>query len=110
MRPRSATEIADRLRTADPDTTDAVHHRDGVLEVLKDLEADGLVVNLGTFDDPDAALAAQDKHKDAIDFEGDRAVFANMARGPLGYPFLDREDHWAFTKACHARLIGEVPA
>jgi hypothetical protein len=119
MRPRAATEIAYALRKNDPwvihgeDADKAnqpdAHHYKGVQKYLDDLEAEGLVVNLGPFDDPKKALAAQDKHSEAINFEGDRQVFASSANGELGFPFLDRADHYVFTKACHARLTGATP-
>jgi hypothetical protein len=109
MRPRSASEIAYALKTLDPHVDEDAYHRDGVNEYLADLEADGLVVNLGSFDDAKAALKAQDAHKDAIDFQGDRDAFSARAAHPTRFPFLEQgEDHWVFTKLCHAKLTGEV--
>lgn len=107
MRPRSATEIADALRQLDPHVDPACHHRDGVAAVLEDLEGEGLVKNLGSFDDAGEALAAQDRDKDVIDFQGSRESFENRAAHPLRFPFLERgEDHFVFTKECHDRLTG----
>jgi hypothetical protein len=109
MRPRSATEIADALKQLDPHVDPDAHHADGVNEYLKDLEADGLVKNLGTFDTAEAALDAQNKDKDVIDFYGDPEAFVSRAAHPLRFPFLDRENHFVFTKTCHAKLTGEAP-
>lgn len=105
---RSASQIADVLRKVDPNVDEAAYERHGVEEYLADLEADGLVKNLGTFDDPESALKAQDKDKDVRDFQGSPEVFANSANSQLGYPFLDREAHWVMTNKGHAKLIGEA--
>lgn len=116
MRPRSALEVAYALRKHDPqvvhgrEAADAglpdAHHWRGAEHYLADLEGEGLVVNLGTFDGPAEALKAQDGHPDAINFEGDREVFANAAHKELGFPFLDQGDHYVLTQACWERLTG----
>jgi hypothetical protein len=106
-RPMSALEIAYSLKRTDPNVPDNLYHASGVQEILKDLEADGLVKNLGPFDDAEAALKAQDKDKDVINFEGSRETFIGRAEHPMRFPFLGRgDDHYVFTKECHARLTG----
>jgi hypothetical protein len=112
MRPRSATEIAHAFQTIpDPHVDESALHADGVREYLADLEADGLVKNLGTFDSGEEALKAQNADKDVIDFHGDKDAFIKRAKHPLRFPFLERgEDHYVFTKRCHAKLTGEVPS
>jgi hypothetical protein len=116
MRPRSALEVAYALRKHDPNVQhgkaarDAglpdAHHWQGAEHYLAELEAEGLVVNLGTFESAQDALKAQDGHKEAINFEGDRDVFVNAARKELGFPFLDQGDHYVLTQACWERLTG----
>lgn len=112
MRPRSAREIAYELQTVDASAAEDAKHPDGVNEYLKDLEADGLVVNLGSFDpgDGEAALAAQKKNKQAMDFEGDEDAFVARSKHPLRFPFFEQgEDHYVMTKLGHARLTGMAP-
>lgn len=116
MRPRSALEVAYALRKHDPSVVHGTaaseagepdaHHWQGAEQYLADLEAEGLVVNVGTFADAEEALAAQDANEQAINFEGDRDVFANAAAKELGFPFLDQGDHYVLTQACRERLLG----
>ena len=109
MRPRSAAEIAYQLAKVDLNVDTSAYQQHGVQSILDDLEADGLVKNLGTFEDGKEALAAQDKDKDVINFSGSKEAFHHSADNPLGFPFLDRADHYVMTKKGHAKLTGEVP-
>jgi hypothetical protein len=109
MRPRSAQEIADEFNRHDPYVADKARSAEGVEEYLRDLEAEGLAVNLGTFADGEAAMAAQNKDKAAIDFTGDAEIFAAIAAADHKHPFLDSADHWVRTNDAQARLIGVAP-
>jgi hypothetical protein len=111
MRPRSATEIAYAFNQLDPNVAPAARHRDGVAGYLGDLEAKGLVKNLGPIDDPAKILDAQDKDKELIDFQGQRDAFVKRAQHPLRFPFPELgEDHYVMTKAAHAKLTGQAPS
>lgn len=106
-RPMSALEIAYSLKRTDPNVPDAFYHPGAVEEILDELEEDGLVTNLGPFEDGESALEAQDADDDAIDFVGSREAFIRRSEHPIRFPFLERgDDHFVFTKECHARLTG----
>jgi uncharacterized protein YciI len=112
LRPRSAREIAYELQTVDASAADDAKHPDGVNEYLKDLEADGLVVNLGPFEagDGEGALAAQNGNEQALNFEGDTNAFVARSKHPLRFPIFEQgEDHYVMTNLGHARLTGEAP-
>lgn len=108
-RPMTAREAADALKKHDPYVEDDAYGAQGVSEYISDLEADGLLTNLGTFDDAKAALDAQDKNKDTINFQGSRESFSKLAENPLKHPYLDEDDHFVQTKLAHEKLAGEAP-
>ena|SRR5215211_6027768 len=125
MRPRTAAEIAEEFRRHDPyvngeqggydraaneviEPTGA-YTTEGVEDYLKDLEADGLAKNIGTFDNPKDALDRQDGDKALINFDGSRKEFKALAESELKWPFLQTADHWVRTIEAQDRLVGEAP-
>lgn len=125
MRPRSAAEIAaefakhDPWVEGDPPRTDPMtgevseatgaYTAAGVTEYLEDLEAEGLAVNMGNFEEASAALEAQNGNPELVDFAGDSGSFFALAEAERKYPYLSRADHWVRTNAAQARLVGPVP-
>ena len=124
-RPRSATEIAMVLRGSgavpdDPNVENvasadgkkmlSVYTAEGIQVYLDQLEADGLVKNLGPFSEAEHALDSQNADGDVVDFQGNPEVFVNSAASPLGWPHLELgEDHYVMTKLALEKLVGEVP-
>lgn len=108
-RPISALEIAYSFGR-DPNVPDEFRHPEAVEEVLKDLEADGLVKNVGIPEDAEQALADQNADPDLLDFHGDSEVWVKRAAHPLRFPFLERGDHFVMTKKNHAKLTGPAYA
>ena len=105
-RPRTAREVAAQLQRDDPYVDDKAYGAAGCAEYVKDLEADGLLKNLGKFESGKEALKAQDADKDVIDFDGDKATFEAAAENPRKFPHLDEDDHYVRTALAQAKLIG----
>ena len=97
--PRSAADLARLLAALDPFVVDGAYTPNGVESFLKDLEADGMVKQVGTFDDPAAAIKSFAGDADLIDIPKVKAAnIAERAENPVKYPFLDSEDQWLLAK------------
>jgi len=108
--PRSARDLARFLARHDPYVEDTAHTEEGLDSYLEDLEADGLVKRIGSFDDGAALVKAVKADADVQTLPEEKAeVLVERAEHPQRFPFVD-EDHWALTTAGLARLTGPAPS
>lgn len=107
--PRSVGELADHLRQHDPYVSAEAYGEGSLMEYLKDLEADGLVKNIGTYPDGAEAVKAVRGDGGLIDFPGPKAAaFCARAERPDVGPFLD-EEQWVMTQLALDKINGPVP-
>ncbi len=107
--PRSRRDLARFLARHDPHVEDAAHTEEGLDPYLMDLEADGLVKGIGTFEDGKSLVAAVKSDDQAVTLPKEKAeVLVERAEHPQRFPFVD-EDHWALTTAGLERLTGSAP-
>jgi hypothetical protein len=116
--PRSAAELAAFLSKHDPHVEDDAYSAEGVQDYLDDLEADGLVRNVGSFevdpDDPAPAarevLAAVNDDDDLITIPKAKADgFAERVEREDAFPYLDSGDHFVMTQLALDRINGPIP-
>jgi len=108
--PRSARDLARFLARHDPYVDDEAHTEEGLDAYLKDLEADGLVKRIGSFDSGESLVKAVKADSDVPTLPKEKAeVLVERAEHPQRFPFVD-EDHWALTAAGLGRLTGEAPS
>jgi len=106
--PRSARDLARFLAALDPHVDEAAHSEEGVTEYLEDLESDGLVVKLGSFNGGKAIVAALKDSEQAMSLSPEKAkTYIVRAANPQKFPYPD-EEHWAMTHAGHRRLTGQA--
>ena len=85
------------------------HSQADLGEVLKDLEADGVVVSVGEHDSGEALVATIRKHDQAVTLPDEKAeAFVERAEVPTRYPWPE-EEHWALTELGLAKLKGPIP-
>jgi hypothetical protein len=106
--PRSARDLARFLTAHDPYVDEEAHSEEGVVSYLEDLEADGAITKLGSFEDGKALVAAVKDSDQAVTLPKEK-VQTLMARADNSqkFPYPD-EDHWALTHAGHRRLTGQA--
>jgi hypothetical protein len=106
--PRSARDLARFLARHDPYVEDAAHSEEGLDSYLKDLEADGLVKRIGSFEGGKALVAAVKDDDQTVTLPAEKAkTYIVRSANPEKFPYPD-EEHWAMTYAGHRRLTGQA--
>ena len=107
--PRSLQDLAAFLRATDPYVDDAAYTVDGVVDYVRDLEADGLVKKLGTFDSGDELVKAIKNDGDVVTLHKDKAAaLVQRFERPDIFPH-DDEDQYVLTQLALDRINGPIP-
>lgn len=108
--PRSARELARFLAIHDPHVADDAYSVEGVVDYLKDLEAEGLVLQLDASGDPKAIVdevrasdAVPTLHKDKAKNFVARATKRRDRQEYLAEP------QWVATQAFYDRVAADIP-
>lgn len=108
--PRSAEELAAFLSKHDPHVDASAYGAASVQDFIDDLEAEGLVANVGSFESAADAVAAVRDDADLIDFPKAKAEnFAERAEREDVFPYLDGDDHYVMTALALAKIEGPIP-
>jgi hypothetical protein len=108
-RPRSANDLAHFLARHDPHVEDDAYDPEKVEEYLKDLEADGLVKNIGS-GTAEELVAKVKADKDLRTLRSEKAdEFAARAERSDVYPFPEDGDHWVLTQKFIDKVNAPIP-